>query len=63
MLDFIFIGSAELFRTAREQKSQNENINVSSGCKTHATPLYDRLIGALERSDTTLWIMICGYNF
>ena len=42
MLDFIRMGSAKLFGTGM--------IYVFSGIWTHATPLHDRWISALDRS-------------
>ena len=40
MLDFIYMGSADLLGTGKERKIQNEN--VSSGIRTHITPVHDR---------------------
>ena len=51
MLDFICMGSADLFGTGREQRFKMK-IYVSSGIRTHATPIHDRKISALDRSAT-----------
>ena len=48
MLDFIYMGSADLFGTGRERKIQN----VSSGIRTHTTSVHDRKVSALDRSAT-----------
>ena len=47
MLDFIYMGSADLFGTEREGK-----IYVSNGIRTHTTPVHDRKVSALDRSAT-----------
>ena len=41
MLDFIWIGPAEMFAKAKEQNIQNEKF-VSSGIRTNAMSLHDR---------------------
>ena len=50
ILDLIYMGSADLFGTVREQKILNEN--VSSGFRTFTTPVHDRKVSALYRSTT-----------
>ena len=53
MLDFIYMGSADLFGTGRERKKKIKmQICVSSGIRTHAKPLNDRNVSALDRSAT-----------
>ena len=49
MLDFIYMGSADLFGTGRKREIQNENIYVSSEIRTHITPEHDRKVSALDR--------------
>ena len=48
MLDFIYMGSADLFRTGREGKIQNENICF----QRDSIPHHDRKVSALDRSAT-----------
>ena len=48
MLDFIYMSSADLFGTERERKIQNK-MYVSSGIRTHTTPVHDRKVNALDR--------------
>ena len=43
MLDFIYMGTADLFGTERERKIQN---------RTHTPPVHDRNVSALDRSAT-----------
>ena len=51
MLDFIYMGTADLFETGRERKIQNE-IYVSSGIRTHTMQVYDKKVSALDHSAT-----------
>ena len=51
MLDFIYMGSADLFGTGKERKFEMK-IYVSSGNRTHTTPVKDRKVSALDRSAT-----------
>ena len=54
MLDFIYLGSADLFGTGRDWGSEKFKMKlyVSSGIKTHTTPVHDRKVSALDRSAT-----------
>ena len=51
MLDFIYMGSADLFGTERSEKLKMK-ICVTSGIRTHTTPENDRKVSALDRSAT-----------
>ena len=51
MLDFIYMGSADLFGTGRERKIQNENICFQLDSNP-ATPLHDMKDSALDRPAT-----------
>ena len=51
VLDFIYMGSANLFGTGRERKNQNE-IYDSSGIRTHNMPVHDSKVSALDRLAT-----------
>ena len=52
MLDFIYMGSADLFGTGRERKIQNENIYFRRDSKPrHASP-WQESHSALDRSAT-----------
>ena len=51
MLDFIYMGSADLFGTGREQKIQNENI-CSQRDSNHTKPAHDRNVSVLDRAVT-----------
>ena len=50
MLDFIYMGSTDLFGTGSEKIKME--IYVSIGKRTHATPVHDRKVSALDRSAT-----------
>ena len=50
MLDFIYMGSADLFGMERERTIQNEKNMFPGG--TQATPFHDRKVSALGRSAT-----------
>ena len=51
MLDFIYMGSADLFGTEREQKIQNENLCFQWNSNPHhASPRHK--VSALDRSAT-----------
>ena len=49
MLDFIYMGSDDLFGTGRSEKFKMK-IYVSSGIRTHTTPVHDMKVRALDRS-------------
>ena len=52
MLDFIYMGSANLFGTGRERKIQNENICLQQDSNSpHASP-WQESHSALDRSAT-----------
>ena len=51
MLDFIYMGSADLFGTKREGEI-NMKIYDSSGIRTHTMPVHDRKVSALDRLAT-----------
>ena len=51
MLDFIYMGSADLFRTGGSEKFKMK-IYISSGMRTYTTPVHDRNVSALDRSAT-----------
>ena len=50
-LDFIYMGSADLFGMGSERKIQNENTYFQQN-SNHATPIHDRKVSALDRSVT-----------
>ena len=52
MLDFIYMGSADLFGKVRERKIQNENMFPAGFGPTPLTPVHDRKVIALDRSAT-----------
>ena len=53
MLDFIYMGSADLFRTGRERKIQNEKIMFPAGFEpTPRQSTTGRKVSALDRSAT-----------
>ena len=52
MLDLIYMGSADLFGPGRESEKLKMKINVSSGIRTHASPLHDMKVSALDRLAT-----------
>ena len=51
MLDFIYMGSAELFGKGKERKFKMK-IYDSSGIRIHTTPVNDSKVSALDRSST-----------
>ena len=51
MLDFIYIGSADLFGTGRGEKFKMK-IYDSSGILTLTLPVHDRTVSALDHSAT-----------
>ena len=60
MLDFIYMGSADLFRTEGSEKFKMK-IFVFSGMRTHTTPVHDRKVSALDRSDIQ-FKCTCNHN-
>ena len=69
MLDFIYMGSADLFITGRERKIRKENICL----QRDSNPVHDRKVSALDRSATLVRyqvehlksssILICKYKW
>ena len=51
MLDFIYMGSATCFERGGSEKFKMK-IYVSSGIRTHTTPVHERKLSALDRSAT-----------
>ena len=51
VLDFIYMGSADLFGKGKGGKFKM-TIYVSSGIRTHTTPVHDRKVSDLDRSTT-----------
>ena len=49
MLDFIYMGSADLFGMGKERKIQNENLFPAG---FELTPVHERKVSALDRSAT-----------
>ena len=55
MLDFICMGSADMFGTEREQKIKDQNTCLQwDSNPRHATPHHDRKLSALDHSATAL---------
>ena len=53
MLDFIYMGSADMFGTERERNKFKMKMFVSSGIRTPAMSLHDRKVScALDRTAT-----------
>ena len=63
MLDFIYMGSADLFVTERERKIQNENICFQRDSNPHrASPRQESQLSALYRSATLVRYQVEHYS-
>ena len=62
MLDFIYMGSVDLFGTGRERKIQNENICFQRDSNPHHASPRQESHSALDRSATLVRYQVEQFN-
>ena len=62
MLDFIYMGSVDLFGTGRERKFQNENICFQRDSNPHHARPRQESDSALDRSATLVRYQVEHFN-